>query len=112
LSQLIADEREVGAILASRGDAAGAIVHAGRGLSLAQKYANGPEPGLRKRYLAESYYGLASVNRTLRQWREARENAQQAIAAWNSPEVKEVNPKHRQEAAAILADSFAHLPRK
>jgi serine/threonine protein kinase len=112
LSQLIADEREVGAILASRGDAAGAIVHAGRGLSLAQKYANGPEPGLRKRYLAESYYGLASVNRTLHQWREAGENAQQAIAAWNSPEVKEVNSKHRQEAAAILADSSAHLPRK
>jgi tetratricopeptide (TPR) repeat protein len=112
LSRLVRDEREMALILASQGDSAGALLHARRGVALAQNNVDGPEPGLRKRYLGESYYGLAAVARTLRQWPEARQNAQLAIATWSAPEVKEVDPMHLKEANAILAESAAHLPRK
>jgi eukaryotic-like serine/threonine-protein kinase len=112
LSRLVRDEREMAFILASRGDAAGAIFHAERGLSIAQKYLDGPEPGLRKRYLGDSYFSLASVDRTLHKWQEARDNALQAIAHWNLPEVTDVDPGSREQANAILTESAAHLARK
>jgi tetratricopeptide (TPR) repeat protein len=112
LSRLVADEREMASILASRGDSAGAIAHAERGLSIAKKYLDGPEPGLRKRYLADAYFGVASIDHALNKWRESRDNAEQAIANWNASEVKNVDPSHRNEATAILADAAAHLPRK
>jgi serine/threonine protein kinase/tetratricopeptide (TPR) repeat protein len=112
LSRLVRDERELAAILASRGDSAGAWAHAQRGLALAQKYLDGPEPGLRKRYLADSYFGLATIARTLHKWPEAHDNAQQAFVHWNASEVKDTDPTNRDQATAILAESAVHLPRK
>ena len=112
LARLVRDERDMAAILASRGDAAAALSHAHRGLTIAQRYLDGPEPGLRKRYLADSYFGLASVDRTLRKWPEARDNAQQALNYWNASEVKDVDPTNRDQASAIIADSAAHLSHK
>lgn len=111
LSRIVRDEREMANILASRRDSAGALSHAERGLSVAQKYLNGPEPGLRKLYLADSYFGLASVDRKFQKWQEARDNAQRAIAYWNESEVKDVDPANRATATAILNESAAHLPR-
>ncbi len=112
LSRIVRDERELANILASRGDSAGAVSHAERGLSVAQKYLNGPEPGLRRRYLADSYFALASIDRKFQKWQEARDNAQQAIANWNASEVKNEDPSDREKATAILAESATHLPRQ
>jgi eukaryotic-like serine/threonine-protein kinase len=112
LSRLVGDEREMANILASRGDSAGALAHAQRGLSIAQKYLHGPEPGLRKRYLADASFNLASIDRTFHKWPEAHANAQQAIVNWDASEVKDEDPTHRVQAAAILAESAAHLPGK
>jgi tetratricopeptide (TPR) repeat protein len=112
LSRLVGDEREMASILASQGDAAGATVHAQRGLSIAQKYLEGPEPGLRKRYLGDAYCNFASVDRTLHKWQEAHDYAQQALATWNLPGVTDVDPTNREQANAILTESATHLPRK
>jgi serine/threonine protein kinase/tetratricopeptide (TPR) repeat protein len=112
LSRLVTDEREIAFILASRGDSAGAIAHAQRAVSVAQKYIDGPEPGLRKRYLGDSYFGLATVDRTLNKWPEARNNAEQALAYWNLPGVTDVDPDRRDQMNAILTASAAHPLRK
>jgi serine/threonine protein kinase/tetratricopeptide (TPR) repeat protein len=104
LSRLVRDEREMAFILASRGDAAAALSHAERGLSIARKYLDGPEPGLRRRYLGDSYFTLASVDRTFHKWPEARENARQAIAQWSSPGVTDTDPNTREQANAILTE--------
>jgi len=112
LARLVRGEREMASILAARGDSAAAFSHAQRGLSVAQQNANGPEPALRKKYLADSYFGLASVDRTFHKWQEAHANAEQAIAFWNATEVKDPDPSHREQAAAILAESAAHLARQ
>jgi hypothetical protein len=111
LSRLVRGEREMAAILASRGDSSGALLHAQRGVSIAQKYLQGPEPAIRKRYLGQSYLSVASIDRTFHKWPEARENAELAIAQW-SPEVKDVDPADRERAAAIVAESSAHLSHK
>jgi len=112
LSRLVRDEREMAYIFVTRGDSAAALSHAQRGLSIAQKYLDGPEPGLRKRYLADSYFALASVNRSFHKWQEAHDNAQQAIDYWNTSDVKNADPSDREQATAILAESTAHIPRK
>jgi tetratricopeptide (TPR) repeat protein len=112
LSRLVTDEREIASILAARGDSAGAIAHAQRAVSVAQKYIDGPEPGLRKRYLGDSYFGLATVDRTLNKWPEARDNAQRALAYWNLPGVTDVDPDRRDQMNAILTAPAAHLLRK
>jgi tetratricopeptide (TPR) repeat protein len=112
LSRIVGAEREMAFILAGRGDSAGALLHARRGVQVAKENLNGPEPGLRKRYLGDSYFGLASVHRTLHQWREAQENAQEAMSHWSAAEVKDVDSSNRQQAAAILAESAAHLTRQ
>jgi hypothetical protein len=81
-------------------------------LSIAQKYLEGPEPGLRKRYLGDAYCNFASVDRTLHKWQEAHDYAQQALATWNLPGVTDVDPTNREQANAILTESATHLPRK
>jgi len=112
LSRLVRDEREMAYIFVARGDSAAALSHAQRGLTIAQKYLDGPEPGLRKRYLADSYFALASVYRSFHKWQEAHDNAQLAIENWNASEVKNTDPSDREQATAILAESTAHMPRK
>lgn len=112
LSRVVRDEREMASILASRGDFAGANSHARRGVSIAQKYLEGPEAAIRKRYLGDSYFGLASVDRTFRKWQQAHDHAQQALANWNLPGVPDVDPGNRDQATAILTESAAHLSRK
>ena len=109
LSRLVRGEREMASILASRGDSAGAFFHAQRCLSIARKYLEGPEAGLRQRYLGQSFLSLASVDRTFHKWPEARENARQAIAYFNAPDVRDVDPADRLQAAAILAESATDL---
>jgi hypothetical protein len=99
-------------IFASRGDSAAALSHAQRGVYIARRYLDGPEPGLRKRYLADSYFGLASIDRTFSKWQEAHDNVLQAIANWDASEVKDVDPTNREQAAVILAESAAHLSPK
>jgi tetratricopeptide (TPR) repeat protein len=108
LARTVRNEREMGAILAYR-DAAGAIFHAQRGLSIAQKYVDGPESGLRHRYLGDSYYGLASVHRVLGHWQDAHDNARFAIDAWSGPRVIDVVPENLKDANAILAESAKHI---
>lgn len=112
LSRIVRDEREMGDILASRGDAAGALLHARRGVEIARKYLNGPEAGLRRRYVGDAYHGLAKVDRILHKWPEARDDAQQAMAFWNQPGVKDLNPETRDDTVAILRESATHLPAK
>jgi tetratricopeptide (TPR) repeat protein len=112
LSRLVRDEREMAQIFASRGDSAAALSHAQRGVYIARRYLDGPEGGLRKRYLADSYLGLATVDRTFGKWQEAHDNVVQAIANWNASEVKDVDPTNREQAAVILAESAAHLSPK
>lgn len=102
-------ERLIAEILVSRHDPSAALVHAQRGLSVAENNVNGPEPGIRKRYVGSGHFGLAEVNRALEKWREAQDHARQAVSIWSSPEVKDVDPKLRQQANAILADCAAHL---
>jgi tetratricopeptide (TPR) repeat protein len=111
LSRLVRNERDMAAILASRGDSAAALSHAQRGLYVARRYVDGPEPGLRKRFLADAYFGLASIDRTFHKWQEARDNAQQAIANWDQSDVKDSDPGNREQAAAIVAESAAQLQR-
>jgi eukaryotic-like serine/threonine-protein kinase len=112
LARFVRNEREIASILASRGDSAGAILHAQRGVSIAQKYLSGPEPGLRKRYLGNSYFGLASVDRTLHKWQDAHDNAERAIATWSASGAKDFDSTNRDQATAILAESAAHLSGK
>lgn len=109
LSRLVRNERELAGIFASRGDAAGALFHAQRGLDSARRYLDGPESGLRGRYLADAYFGMASVHHTLKHWPQARDYAQQAIAQWADAGVKDSDATYREQAAAILAESTAHL---
>lgn len=112
LARIAKGERVMAEILASRHDSAGALAHAQRSLSVAEKYSAGPEAGIRTRYVADSHFGLAEVDRALQKWPEAQDNARQAIALWNSPEVRDVDPKLRQQATAILAESAARLAHK
>jgi tetratricopeptide (TPR) repeat protein len=112
LARIAKGERLMAETLASRHDAASALAHAQRSLSVAEKYADGPEAGIRKRYVADSHFGLAEVDRALQRWPEAQDNARQAISLWNSPEVRDADPKLRQQATAILAESAAHLSHK
>jgi tetratricopeptide (TPR) repeat protein len=112
VSQVIADEREMSAILASRGDEANAIAHAQHSLSVAQKSLNGPEADLRKRFVGDAWFNLASVDRTLHKWQEAHDNVQQAFAFWTASGVKDIDLPHKDQASTILAESSAHLPRK
>jgi hypothetical protein len=93
-------------------DPAAAVPHAQRSLLIAEKYVDGPEAGIRKRYAGDAHLGVAEVDRALQKWSEAQEYATQAIALWNSPEVKDADPKLRQQANAILAECTAHLTRK
>jgi tetratricopeptide (TPR) repeat protein len=104
LSQLIKDEESIANILLGRHDSAGALAHAQRGLSLALKYEDGPEAALRHRYVGDASFALAVIDRALKKTPEAREAAQRSIEKWNAPGVKNVNPKNREVAAAILAD--------
>ncbi len=112
LSQLVRDAEGIADLLLARRDSAGALAEAQRVLSVARKYADGPEPGLRARYLGSAWLTVASVNRALGKWQDARDAAAQAIAAWSVPGVVLPVQSRRDQAAAILAESSAHLPRK
>ena len=103
LARIVRGERLIAEILVARHDPAAAVPHAQRSLSVAEKYVNGPEPGIRKRFAADAHLGLAEVHRALQKWPEAQDHARLAILLWNSPEVKDADPKLRQQAAAILA---------
>ena len=112
LIRIARGERLIAEILVSRHDTAAALTHAERGLSIAEKYAAGPEAGLRKKFLADAHLGVAEVQRALGKWPEARDHARQADSLWSSPEVKDVDPKLRQQAAAILTESTVRMARK
>jgi tetratricopeptide (TPR) repeat protein len=99
--RIVRDERETAEILISRGASAGALLHAQRGLSIAQKYVDGPEPSLRLRDLGNAFAALAFVNRALGKTKEAREDARQAIASWDKCQRKDIDPQYRQAAATL-----------
>ncbi len=103
VARIARGERLIAEILVARHESAAALPHAQRSLSVAEKNVEGPEAGIRKRYVADSHLGMAEVNRGLEKWPEAQENARQALDLWNSPEVKDVDPALRQLANAILA---------
>jgi tetratricopeptide (TPR) repeat protein/tRNA A-37 threonylcarbamoyl transferase component Bud32 len=112
LARIVRGERLIAESLVASHDPAAAVPHAQRSLSVAEEYVNGPEAGIRKRYVGDAHLGVAEVDRALQKWPEAQENAQQAISLWSSPEVTGSDPKLRQQAAAIVADASAHLARK
>jgi tetratricopeptide (TPR) repeat protein len=112
LGRIVRNESDSSAILISRHDLTGALTHAQRGLSVAQKYADGPEQGLRFRYLGNAYNSVAAVDRALGKWQDAHDHAQLAIDNWSRPEVKDVDPASRQQATAVLSEAASHLPRK
>jgi tetratricopeptide (TPR) repeat protein len=102
LPPLVRTEGEIAILLLSRGDSAGALAHAQRGLSISQKYANGPEPLLRVTYVGNATLVLASVHQKLGQTQLAHDEATQALAAFNTPGALAVTQQHRDQAAAIL----------
>ena len=102
MARIVRGERLIAEILIARHDPA-ALAHAQRSLSVAEKYAAGPETGIRKKYLADAHFGLAEVYRALGKWPEAEEQVRLAISLWSAPEVKDVDPKMRQQANDILA---------
>jgi tetratricopeptide (TPR) repeat protein len=112
LSQLVRDAEPVANLLLARHDSDGALAAAQRALSVAQKYASGPESGLRARYLGSAYLTVASVNRSLGKWPEAHDAAEHAIAAWSMPGVVAPYQQRRDQVSAILTESAAHLSRK
>ena len=112
MARLVRGERLIAGILASRHEPAAALAHAQRALSIAEKYAAGPEASLRKKYLADANLGVAEVQRALGKWPEAQNHARQADSLWSAPEVKDVDPKLRQQAAAIVTESTARMAHK
>ena len=111
-ARIVRGERLIAEILVSRHDAPSALPHAQRSLAIAEKYADGPETGIRKRYLADAHFGLAEVHRGLGKWPEAEDHARQAISLWNAPEVKDADPKLRQQANAVMAESAIRMAHK
>jgi len=109
LLRITRTQTEISTILISRGDLAGADAHARLGLSVAQRYAGGPEHAMRARYLGNAFNTLAQVDRARRDWGSAREHAQQALDQWNDPQVTNLDPLLRQQASAVLAEASAHL---
>jgi serine/threonine protein kinase/tetratricopeptide (TPR) repeat protein len=109
LARIARGERLIAEILVARHDPAAALPHAQRALSIAEKYAAGPEAQLRKKYLADAHFGVAEVHRALGRWPEAQDHARRADSLWSAPEVRDVDPKLRQQAAAILTQSAVHL---
>lgn len=109
LLRITKSQMEISGILITRHDLAGALAHAQTAFAVAQKFASGPEPGLRFRNLGNASNALAAADRALGNWRDARDHAQLALDNWNRPEVKGVEPENRHQAAAILAESAAHL---
>jgi hypothetical protein len=79
--------------------------------SASARLSTGPEQPLRTRYLGNAYYALATVDRAMGKWQNARDHAQTALDTWKqgSPEL---DPKNRVQAAAILAEAAAHLAGK
>jgi tetratricopeptide (TPR) repeat protein len=112
LARIVRGERLIAEVLVGSHDPASALAHAQRSLSVAEKYVDGPEPGIRKRYVADAHFGVGEVDRALQKWPEAQGQVSQAISYWSSPEVKDTDPKLRQQANAILAEASAHLTRK
>jgi eukaryotic-like serine/threonine-protein kinase len=102
LPQILKAEGEIANLLAARGDTAGALVHAQRNLSIAQKYANGPDPLVRVTFVGNAQLVLASVYKKMGKAQEARDAATKALAAWNSPGALGVTQQRRDQAAAIL----------
>jgi serine/threonine protein kinase/tetratricopeptide (TPR) repeat protein len=112
LLRITKSETEISTILLARGDLAGADAHAQKGLSLAQRYAGGPERGLRIFYLGNANFSLAEVDRARHDWAAARQHAQQALDAWNSSGANTLGSPPRQQASAILAEASGQLKSK
>jgi tetratricopeptide (TPR) repeat protein len=102
-AQIVMDHECIAGLLLARHDFAGAMAQAQEGLALAQKNANGPEPGLRVRYLGGAWLTLATVDHALGKLPEAHAAAAQALAAWNTPGVVGLTQQRRDQASAILA---------
>jgi hypothetical protein len=109
VARLTRSESEISGALVSKKDLAGALAHAQHGVAVAEKNADGPEPGVRLRYLGNSYTSLAYADRARGNWQDAREHAQLALDTWERSHLPEVDPRNRQLASAILAESAEHL---
>jgi tetratricopeptide (TPR) repeat protein len=109
LARLTKSESELSGALVSKKDFAGALAHAQHGLVVALKNADGPELGIRLRYLGNSYDSLAYADRALGHWQAARDHAQSALDTWDRSGGKDVDTRNRQQASAILAESAKYL---
>jgi tetratricopeptide (TPR) repeat protein len=110
LSEMVKEAELISGVLIARRDLEGAMTAAQRGFAAAQKYSDGPEHGLRLRYLGNSYLTLAVAYQAQGKWAEARDAATHAQAAWKGA----ITPakSHLEQADAILNAAATHLPRK
>jgi tetratricopeptide (TPR) repeat protein len=113
VSQALASEESIAAILAHRGDHRGAIEMARKAIARAEGMsAPASERYRATRAVAAAYQNLASIEVTFGNWGEAQVAAQRAVNGWQqviASGSRRADPAQVALAEALLKDCNAHL---